>query len=468
MRIGAPGLRGFMSFSNADRDAGRERADSFGDAGGPRREPPPSNDPLESGIQLTVAARNRAPFRPLETEFDVSEQVGEGAFGVVYRAIERSTGRTVAVKRLHAIRRDGDLERLQLEMKAIVQLSHPHIIQLYRFQQDRGGHYLVLEWAAGGSLENRIASGEVLALNEVIDLARKLGSALAYAHRRQIIHRDIKPGNILLTDSGEPKLADFGLAISPSSGTRTSSSGGSLLYAAPEQFAAPDRVSGQSIDGRADLFALGKTLYHLATGHAPVSVHIDRSLPRPLRRVIARCVESDPARRYASAEAFLADLERANRDSLLADAGETAFGWLSAKARRTLAGVALAIVAVVGVVATFAGRGDEPVARAAEPELRCSLVAVSGAIPGDEPGTLRVLRSDGELRLRLDPAPAGIASRDVRFDVDGFASPISVDAEYSAPVLRPPAPGRYAIRAVLTNEPSRVLARTTLIVAIAN
>lgn len=447
-----------MSLHRTEHGSAPDRDDEPVERGAESRDPAAwdvgGEDPGDE-IQVTLAARNRAPFRPLEAEFDVEERIGEGAFGVVFKAIERSTGRPVAVKRLHASQRKGALERLQLEMKAIVQLNHPHIVQLYRAAQDKAGHYLVLEWAAGGSLEHRLRDGARLPESEVLDLAQKLGSALAYAHRHQIVHRDIKPANILLTDSGEPKLADFGLAISPSDGARAESSGGSLLYAAPEQFSSVGAEESHAIDGRADLYALGKTLYHLLTGRPPASVLIDREIPRSLRRVIAKCVEHDPKDRFENAEQFLAELERARRASVVGEMGHHAVELLTPRARWILVCFAgLVVVCVLAIAIVSRSNDPESVATAAS---STSSNAARFVLLDGTPST-RVLADDGDgarietlgvgsLRVRLEGALDALDAREVRIHGDGLRVPLKVDANLSTSIPLPATEGRYVFTA---------------------
>lgn len=231
-----------------------------------------------------------------------------GGMGSVRMAVEKSTGRRVAIKRLlpEASRDEQVMERFLREASSIANLDHPHILQLLQPGRDEDGDYLVLEWAAGGSLREKLDRTGPLTVTEVLDVSRKIGSALAFAHSKGVIHRDIKPHNILLTETGEPKLADFGLARSAGDHTLSSShaGGGSPLYMPPEQH---DR--SRRADERSDLYSLGKTLYHLATGLSPSSPRA-KHLPPRLRRAIMRCVEEEPTLRPASAGEFLRDLDR--------------------------------------------------------------------------------------------------------------------------------------------------------------
>lgn len=428
--------------------------------------PRPRHDDANDEVMVTYAARFRPPYRPLESEFDVEARIGEGAFGVVYRAIERSTGRLVAVKRLHPRRRDGALERLQLELSAIVKLRHPHIVQLYRAARDDHGLYLVFEWAEGGSLADRLAAGTRFTEHEVLALAEKLGSALAYAHdpRHGVVHCDIKPANILLTDSGEPMLADFGLAISPSDAHRTSHSGGTMLYAAPEQWL---RIGSEAaaIDGRADLYALGKTLYHLATGKPPASVILDRDLPRSLRRLVGRCVENDPDDRFRDAREFLSEVRRARGSSVVAGVRREARRLSTPRARRALAYAGIAAVATIGTFA-FLPRPSEPLpaasAKTAAPGAKFVLAERrTGVEVAAETGSdlVVVARGGGLLRLRLDGDLGTLSPRDIRVRGPATSTPLRVGADFAVSIVVPASPGEYRYEATSSWDEATVFAR---------
>lgn len=250
------------------------------------------------------------PFRKLSDLYEVVGGAKTGGMGAVHMAIERATQRKVAVKRLKTKDVDSSiLERFYREAHAIANLNHPHILQLLQPGRDDEGDYLILEWAPGGSLKDELGKAPALPETQVLDIARKIGSALAYAHSKGVIHRDIKPHNILLTETGEPKLADFGLARQVDDLTLSTSKhgAGSPLYMAPEQ-----HNSTRDADARSDLYSFGKTLYQLATGKLPNSPD-PRLLPASLRSPIMRCMEEEPERRPGSVNEFLRDLERASR-----------------------------------------------------------------------------------------------------------------------------------------------------------
>jgi serine/threonine protein kinase/formylglycine-generating enzyme required for sulfatase activity len=247
------------------------------------------------------------PYRSAEDLYEIVGDPLAGGMGTVHKAVERSTGRYVAIKRIHATQQMdvGVVARFHREALSIAKLNHPYILQLLQPARDDEGDYLVLEWAGGGSLIDKVKAEKRLHIDEVVEVGRKIGSALAYAHSKGVVHRDIKPHNILLTETGEPKLADFGLVRSIDDNTLSSSkaSAGTPLYMAPEQW-----VDSREADARSDLYSLGKTLYHLITGLKPATID-PAKIPESIRAALMGCLADEPNKRFKSAEDFLAALE---------------------------------------------------------------------------------------------------------------------------------------------------------------
>lgn len=265
---------------------------------------------VSSGSTSKAAGGGRSLSFPFRAADELYEIVGEpmmGGMGSVHKAVERSTGRYVAIKRIHVQNQldPGVIQRFHREALSIAKLSHPHILQLLQPARDDDGDYLVLEWAAGGSLMDKVKAQGRLSVDEVRAVARKIGGALAYAHSKGVVHRDIKPHNILLTEGNEPKLADFGLvrAVGEHSVSSTRGAAGTLLYMAPEQW-----VDAHAADARSDIFSLGKTIYHLLTGVKPVTIDREK-VPPELRAVVMRCVEEEPKKRYQTVDELLAEIE---------------------------------------------------------------------------------------------------------------------------------------------------------------
>jgi serine/threonine protein kinase len=257
--------------------------------------------------------------------YTLLEPIGHGGMAVVYRARQDSLERIVAVKILseNLAASPEFLERFRREARTAANLRHPNVITVFDFGQDeRGVPYLVLEYIEGPTLADLMDQG--LDDDRIPDLLDQIAAGLDYAHRRGVIHRDIKPGNVLLTDDGRAVLADFGLAWLLE-GAHLTLTGG--VIGTPE-YMAPEQASGDGIDHRADLYALGVVLYEMLVGErpfvadtpiavllqhlqdAPPSVLTARpDLPAAVGEVIARALAKDPAERYATA----GDLARAFR-----------------------------------------------------------------------------------------------------------------------------------------------------------
>lgn len=264
--------------------------------------------PGMSSKKRPAPTRSDLPYEPMLERYEPIGQRLEGGMGYVVKCREKSTGRIVAVKRVKAIPGQDEvlIQRFHREANSIARLSHPHILTLFRAARDDEGDYIVLEWADGGSLKERLTELGHLPLHEVVEIAKKIGGALAYAHQKGVIHRDLKPHNILLMDDGTPKLADFGLARATGDQTitRTHGGAGTPVYMAPEQW-----ISARDCDARADLCSFGKVIFHLATGQSPVKFEPEK-LPLELRSTVVKLSKDRKEERYQSAEEFLAHLDR--------------------------------------------------------------------------------------------------------------------------------------------------------------
>jgi serine/threonine protein kinase len=260
------------------------------------------------------------------SRYELLEEIGRGNMGVVYRARDPAMDRIVAIKvvrlgfSLDDAQRRVFLERFRREARIAGKLSHPHIVAVHDFGAG-DEPFLVMEHVSGVSLA-RLAENGPLPVDEVEVIARQLASALAYAHSRGVVHRDVKPANVLYRP-GSTKLVDFGIArLESSELTSTGEFIGTPCYMSPEIF------SGAPVDGRSDLFSLGVVLYQLLTGRkvfegGSVSRTIYRVLheqPEPPSRlrpgvprrwdlILTRLLAKDPEGRYSSAERLLEDLE---------------------------------------------------------------------------------------------------------------------------------------------------------------
>src|SRR5262245_54754931 len=269
------------------------------------------------------------------------KELGRGGMGTVYLAYDTRLGRQAALKLLpsHLVNNPERVSRFQREARSVSALNHPNIITIYDFGQEDGRYYIVSEFVEGRTLRNLVGSRDV-SLNQILDLAVQVASALEAAHAAGIIHRDIKPENIMLRPDGYAKVLDFGLAklTEPESGgdeaktdiswappdfeTRTGIVLGTVNYMSPEQ------ARGQKVDGRSDLFSLGVVLYELITGRRPFGSEtwhhtivaitdvepppIARTVqgaPAALQEIIDRVLSKDREQRYQTARELLDDLK---------------------------------------------------------------------------------------------------------------------------------------------------------------
>jgi tetratricopeptide (TPR) repeat protein/predicted Ser/Thr protein kinase len=285
--------------------------------------PEPGQEPYNA---FPKACNSNLPAVP---GYEIVSELGRGGMGVVYQAQQVSLKRFVALKMILAGPHADSAARIRfhIEAEAVARLQHPNIVQIYEVGEYGGKPFLSLEYINGGSLmENMAGTGQPERPAALI--AEKLARAVHYMHMRGILHRDLKPTNVLLTDDGIPKITDFGLAriLDADSGpTRSETWLGTPSYMAPEQAAGDSKRVGAT----ADVYSLGAILYELLTGRAPFQGATPLSIldqlrnrepmpPRRLRRAVSldleticlKCLQKDPSKRYASAEALADDLCR--------------------------------------------------------------------------------------------------------------------------------------------------------------
>lgn len=262
-----------------------------------------------------------------DNRYRIDALIGVGGMAVVYKAVDLLMRRIVAVKILKdEIAADSAaVKRFINESKAVAMLSHPNIVNIYDVSVRDNVKYIVMEYIEGITLKNYMNRREVLSLKETIGYSMQILRALEHAHKKGIVHRDIKPQNIMLLRDGVIKVMDFGIAKLPNAETvtMTDKAIGTVYYISPEQ------ASGDEIDSRCDLYSLGVLMYEMATGRlpfdadSPVSValmqvndaaelprSINPKIPQGLEQIIMRAMEKDPALRYQNAEQMLDCLEK--------------------------------------------------------------------------------------------------------------------------------------------------------------
>jgi len=392
---------------------------------------------------------------PLEHlgRYEILGELGHGAMGVVYKARDPLIDRTVAIKTvgLDLSREESEAfeKRFYREAKSAGRLNHGNIVTIHDVGKTDALAYIAMEFLQGRSLREILDSGVVLPPEKIADIAAQVADGLAYAHENGIVHRDIKPPNIMVLDSGLVKITDFGIALLPA-GSRTLAGNvfGSPKYMSPEQ------VLGREVDGRADIFSLGAVLYEMLTGSPPFFggdlnavlyqvINETPAAPRSRNKsiapafdyIVAKAMAKNPDDRYFSALAMAADLRSFRDFAIWRPKGETAVPLPSATAtttpdaassqpaaaadesafrqRRNLViyggpAALLAILAGWAVLAKLASERTQPTANQGHDD------ATAEKLAGANPGSPELPRQEPERVERLAPnqpaAPSKTAS----------------------------------------------------------
>ena len=269
----------------------------------------------------------------IDERYELRDLAGSGGMADVYLTYDRVLDRHVAIKVLKARYASDEefVERFRHEARSAASLSHPHIVPVFAWGETRDGTcYIVMEYLPGGTLKDRIASKGALPASTAATVALQIGEALREAHEHGVIHRDIKPHNILITDSGHVKVADFGIARAAE--TTTSSDHGDILGTA--HYISPEQAMGEPVSPASDFYSLGVVLYEMLTGRVPFEVEslsdlpaahaggppphpreLNPKIPEGTDALVMRLLCRDPDDRYASANHLIKDLKRV-RDGL--------------------------------------------------------------------------------------------------------------------------------------------------------
>lgn len=277
----------------------------------------------------------------LGNRYEIIEKIGGGGMALVYKARCKLLNRYVAIKVLRDEYTNDEefIKKFRRESQAAASLSHPNIVNIYDVgvekREDHDVHYIVMEYIKGKTLKEEIKEKGKLSVDETLDYTIQIAEALAHAHKNHIVHRDIKPHNIMITEEGRVKVTDFGIARAASASTisNTTNVVGSVHYFSPEQ------ARGRYTDEKSDIYSLGIVMYEMITGKvpfegdSPISValkhiqeeiipprDIDSSIPVPLENIILKCVRKSQIERYSTASELLNDLYKirnANEDIVL-------------------------------------------------------------------------------------------------------------------------------------------------------
>jgi serine/threonine protein kinase len=260
--------------------------------------------------------------------YNIVSQLGKGSMGEVFLAHDPHIDRKVALKVLQKdhLTSKAIVNRFIKEAKAIGRLSHPGIVGVFDVGKDHGTIFIAMEFLEGRPL-NEAVRAKKFSTAEIVDVCRQVADALDYAHQRGIVHRDIKPSNLILTENGQVKLTDFGIAHFEDASMTLKTRSGDIL--GTPAYMSPEQIGGKTVDNRSDLYSLGVILYELLVGQRPFvgnnlaalfkaitdhkvtpPIKANPSIPKGLNAVVQKAIEKDPGRRFQSGAAMVSALSR--------------------------------------------------------------------------------------------------------------------------------------------------------------
>ena len=277
----------------------------------------------------------------LAGRYELLERIGEGGMSVVYKSRDKLLNRFVAIKILKPefINDNKFIESFRRESQAAASMTHPNIVNIYDVGKEGNIHYIVMELIEGRALSDYIHEQGPMAYPKVIAISKQIAAALAFAHQNHIIHRDVKPHNIMMTPNGTAKITDFGIAKAVNAATLVENTDGGIIGSV--HYFSPEQARGGYVDEKSDIYSLGIVMYEMLTGNVPFDgdnpvnialMHINGEMPRPsqvvggvppaLEHIIMKCTDKYPINRYASADELIEALN--NVDYARSVAGESA------------------------------------------------------------------------------------------------------------------------------------------------